>query len=161
MVGIFYFIDEAMSLYTYTMIEIREARIEDVATVYKLGENVSEFHTSDQAPNFWPEQVLRNSVAKDDVSFFVAQVDGEIAGFIIANLNKSLSKTEIENVFVRADFRRQGIGASLARKVVEVAKLNKYQFISVLTPPDDIAAIKTYEGVGFTKGETFLWLDIA
>jgi ribosomal protein S18 acetylase RimI-like enzyme len=161
MVGIFYFIDEAMSLYTYTMIEIREARIEDVATVYKLGENVSEFHTSDQAPNFWPEQVLRNSVAKDDVSFFVAQVDGEIAGFIIANLNKSLSKTEIENVFVRADFRRLGIGASLARKVVEVAKLNKYQFISVLTPPDDIAAIKTYEEAGFTKGETFLWLDIA
>lgn len=148
-------------LYAYTMIEIREARIEDVTTVYKLGENVNEFHTSDQAPNFWPEEVLRNCVTKDDVSFFVAQVGGEIAGFIIANLNKSLSKTEIENIFVRPDFRRQGIGASLAKKVVEVAKLNKYQFISVLIPPDDVAALKTYEEAGFTKGETFLWLDIA
>lgn len=150
-----------MPLYTYTMIEIREARIEDVAIVYKLGENVDEFHTSDQAPNFWPEEILRNSIAKDDVSFFIAQVNGEIAGFIIANLNKSLSKTEIENIFVKPDFRRQGIGTSLVRKVVEAARLNQYQFISVLTPPDDIAAIKTYEKVGFTKGETFLWLDIA
>ena len=143
------------------MVEIREARIEDIATVYMLGKNVDEFHTSDQAPNFWPEEILRSSVAKDDVSFFVAQVDGEIAGFIIANLNKSLSKTEIENIFVRPDFRRQGIGTSLVEKVVEVAKLNRYQFISVLTPPDDAAAIKTYEKAGFTKGETFLWLDIA
>ncbi len=30
------------------MIEIREARIEDVTTVYKLGENVDGFHTIDQ-----------------------------------------------------------------------------------------------------------------
>jgi len=143
------------------MIEIREALIEDVSTVYKMGENVNEFHTSDQAPNFWPEDILRNCIAKDDVSFFVAQVDSEIAGFIIANLNKSLRKTEIENIFVKPNFRHRGIGTSLAKKVVEVAKLNKYQFVSVLTPLDDIAAIKTYEEAGFTRGETFLWLAIA
>jgi ribosomal protein S18 acetylase RimI-like enzyme len=143
------------------MIEIREARTEDVGTVCKLGENVEEFHTSKQAPNFWPEEILRNSVAKDDVLFFVAQVDGEIAGFIIANLNKSFSKTEVENIFVRPDFRRRGIGNSLATKIVEIARLNKYRFISALVPPDDITAIKTYEKAGFTKGEMFLWLDIA
>ena len=129
MVGIFYFIDMIMPLYTYTMIEIREARIEDVAIVYKLGENVDEFHTSDQAPNFWPEEILRNSIAKDDVSFFIAQVNGEIAGFIIAKLKKSLSKTEIENILVKNDFRRKGIGNSLVRKVVEDERLNKYKFI--------------------------------
>jgi len=126
-----------------------------------VGEDVDEFHTSDRAPNFWPEEILRNSIAKDDVLFFVAQVDGEIAGFIIANLNESLSKAEIENIFVSPVFRRQGIGVSLAKKVAEVARLNQYQFISVLTPLDDIAAIKTYEQAGFKKGETFLWLDIA
>ena len=143
------------------MIEIREARGEDVPTIYNLGENVDEFHTSDQAPNFWPEQVLLNCIDKQDVYFFVAVSGGEIVGFIIANCNKSLSKTELENIFVRPDFRRQGIGSGLASKVVEAAKLDQYQFISVLTPPGDIAAIKTYEDAGFAKGETFLWLDIA
>lgn len=147
--------------YTKPMIEIREARSRDVSTIYNLGRNVAEFHTSDQAPNFWPVEVLQNCIGKQDVYFFVASSSNEIVGFIIANCNKSLSKAEIENIYVRPDFRRQGIGASLARKVVETAKQDQYQFISVLTPPSDIAAIKTYEEAGFAKGETFLWLDIA
>jgi ribosomal protein S18 acetylase RimI-like enzyme len=142
------------------MIEIREATSKDVPVIRKLGENVDEFHTSDQAPNFWPEVVLQNSISKQDVYFFVAVSKDEVAGFIIANVNKSLSKVLIENIFVRPDFRGQGIGSRLAKKIVEVARQDKRQFIAVLTPPDDVAAIKTYESAGFSKGETFLWLDI-
>lgn len=93
--------------------------------------------------------------------FFVAASGSKIVGFIIANRNKSLSKTEIENIFVTPDFRRQGIGRDLVRKIVEISKLDHCQFISVLTPPADIAAIRTYEKAGFAKGEVFLWLDIA
>lgn len=141
--------------------EIRQARQEDVHQVYALGENVDEFHTSDQAPNFWPEEVLNKCVNKEDVYFFVAETQNKIAGFIIANCNRSLSKALIENIFVRPEMRGQGIGSKLVTKVVESAKANGYQFISVLTPPDDVAAIATYEKVGFAKGETFLWLDTA
>jgi ribosomal protein S18 acetylase RimI-like enzyme len=84
----------------------------------------------------------------------------EIAGFIIANLNKSLSKALIENIFVKPEFRGQGIGTNLATKVVETAKSEGYQFISALTPPDDIPAIKVYEKAGLARGEVFLWLDV-
>lgn len=143
------------------MIEIRKAGSQDVSVIYGLGKNITEFRTSDQAPVFWPEEVLRNCIGKKDVYFFVATSDGEIVGFVIASCNESLSKTEIENIFVKPEFRRQGIGAALAKKVVEAAKSEHYQFISVLTPPNDIAAIKAYEKAGFAKGETFLWLDVA
>lgn len=54
------------------MVEIRKAQDKDVPAVYKMGEAVGEFHTSNQAPNFWPEAVLRESVNKEDVYFFVA-----------------------------------------------------------------------------------------
>ncbi len=143
------------------MAEIREAHNEDVPAVYELGESVDEFRTSDQAPNFWPEAILQQCIGRDDVYFFVAILDNKVAGFIIANLNTSLRKVLIENIFVRQGYRGRGIGANLAKKVVESAKANQYQFISVLIPPDDVAAIKTYEQAGFSKGETFLWLDIA
>ena len=143
------------------MIEIRKAQLEDVPVIYRVGEHVDEFHTSDQAPNFWPEAVLEECIGKDDVYFFAAISNSEVVGFIIANINNSLSKVLIENIFVRPDSRGRGIGTNLAKKVVESAKSDKYQFISVLTPPNDDAAIKTYEQVGFTKGEVFLWLDIA
>lgn len=141
------------------MIEIRNVTSEDIPAIYAMGKDVDEFHTSDQAPNFWPEAVLHECVDKDDVYFFVATSDDEIAGFIIANLNKSLSKALIENIFVKPNFRGQGIGTSLAKQVIETAKADQFQFIAVLTPPDDIAAIKTYEKAGFSQGDTFLWLD--
>jgi hypothetical protein len=58
--------------YSRDMIEIRKATAKDVPAIYAMGENVDEFHTSDQAPNFWPEAILRECVNKDDVYFFVA-----------------------------------------------------------------------------------------
>lgn len=143
------------------MIEIRDAKSEDVSAVYALGEHVDEFHTSDQAPTFWPKAMLGACVGKDDVYFLVAISGKEIVGFIIVNLNKNLRKALIENIFVKPGFRKRGIGLNLTKKVIERAKSDQYQFISVLTPPDDIAAINTYQRAGFSKGETFLWLDVA
>lgn len=147
--------------YSKIMIDIRKASNQDVPIIYRLGKNIVEFHTSDQAPNFWPEEVLRNCIGKEDVYFFVAGLNDEIVGFVIANCNRSLSKVQLENIFVKPEFRGQGIGTNLAKNVIEVAKSDQYQFISVLTPPSDIGAIKAYEKAGFVKGETFLWLDIA
>ncbi len=143
------------------MIEIRTASDEDISTIHHLGEAVDEFRTSDQAPNFWPEAILRACIDKEDVVFLVAVLEDETVGFIIVNLNKSLSKALIENIFVVPTLRGQGIGSRLVKDAINAVKSNRYQFISVLTPPDDEAAIRTYEAVGFSKGETFLWLDIA
>ena len=142
-----------------SMVKILEVGSRDIPIVYEMGKGVEEFHTSDQAPNFWPKEVLQNCIGKEDVYFFVAVSNTEIVGFIIANCNKSLGKVLVENIFVKPKFRGQGIGTNLARKVIETAKEDRYQFISVLTPPSDVAAIKAYKKAGFSKGETFLWLD--
>lgn len=142
------------------MIEIRKAQHQDIAAVYKMGENVDEFRTSNQAPNFWPEAVLLDCVDSDDVDFLIASIDGEIVGFVIVNLNKSLSKALIENIFVKPAFRKQGIGFGLVTRAIDRARSDGYQFISVLTPPNDHAAIKTYQKAGFSTGEIFLWMDI-
>jgi ribosomal protein S18 acetylase RimI-like enzyme len=141
------------------MIKIREAVVTDVEEIWALGEHVEEFHTSNQAPNFWPKVVLKASIGKREVMILVAIHDGKIVGFIIANCNLPLSKVLIENIFVRPGVRRQGIGTQLVQEVLRRAKTDGFQFVSVLTPPSDVSAIKTYEKVGFTAGETFLWLD--
>lgn len=141
------------------MIEIRDVAVDDIPIIYAMGENVDEFRTSDQAPTFWPETVLRKCVNKSDIYFLTAVFNKEIVGFVIVNLNKSLSKALIENIFVKPDFRGRGIGTTLAETVIKRAKNERFQFIAVLTPTDDIPAIKTYGKAGFSKGETFLWLD--
>ncbi|MBL8159569.1 GNAT family N-acetyltransferase [Candidatus Saccharibacteria bacterium] len=142
-------------------IVVRKALAEDVAIVWKLGEHIPEFQTSDQAPTFWPASILQSCIGKDDVYFYVAVSGQQIVGFVIANCNTSLSKALIENIYVHPDHRGQGIGTRLAKQVIESAKADGYQFISVLTPPDDAAAIAAYKKAGFAEGETFLWLDVA
>lgn len=142
------------------MVEIRTVEDKDIPVIYSLGANIEEFRTSNQAPTFWPETILKDFVDKKDVYFFVATSNDDIIGFIIANLNRSLSKVLIENIFVKPNFRGQGIGTSLIKKIITTARNDHYEFITVLTPPNDTPAIKAYEKAGFSQGETFLWLDM-
>jgi phosphinothricin acetyltransferase len=104
--------------------------------------------------------VLHDCIDNENVHFLVAVLDKEVAGFVIVNLNKSLRKALVENIFVKADLRGQGIGSLLIKHVVETARSDGYDFISALIPPDDIAALQTYQKAGFSQGETFLWGDI-
>ena len=138
---------------------IRAAKPVDVKILHNLGENVSEFATGNTTVTFWPESILKVAVHDDAVIMLVAEVDGGIDGFIIASCNKALSKVLIENIYVRPIKRGQGIGIKLVKSVVAEIKKRGYEYVAVLTPPDDIPAIKTYQKAGFVSGETFLWLD--
>ncbi|HEU5187398.1 MAG TPA: GNAT family N-acetyltransferase [Candidatus Saccharimonadales bacterium] len=138
---------------------IRTAKLEDVKAIHTLGENVSEFTTGDATVTFWPESVLEAAIQNEAVITLVAEVGREIVGFIIANCNKPLSKALIENIYVHPNNRGHGIGAGLVQALIAEAKNRGYEYIAVLTPPDDAPAIKTYQKAGFVSGETFLWLD--
>lgn len=108
---------------------------------------------------FWPKSNLEAGIYVSTVIILVAEVGNKVVGFVIVNCNQPLSKAEIENIYVHPAKRRQGIGSQLVRAALAEAKKRSYEFISVLTPPNDIAAIKTYENAGFVKGKMFLWLD--
>ncbi|HEU5122082.1 MAG TPA: GNAT family N-acetyltransferase [Candidatus Saccharimonadales bacterium] len=138
---------------------IRTAAPEDAKVIHTLGEAVSEFATGRDTVTFWPEGILKAAVQDATVIILVAEVGQEITGFIIANCNKPLSKALIENIYVQPAYRGQGIGTALVQALIKEAKTRGYEYIAVLTPPDDTPAIKTYEKVGFMPGETFLWLD--
>lgn len=138
---------------------IRLAKPEDVNTIHTLGQNISEFTTGEETVTFWPERILEAAVQDETIIILVAEVDQEIVGFIVANCNKPLSKALIENIYVQPAHRRQGIGTALVQDLIKEAGARGHEYIAVLTPPDDIPAIKTYQKAGFIPGETFLWLD--
>lgn len=138
---------------------IRNAKLEDTKTINTLGQNVDEFATGKATVTFWPESILESAVQTDTVMTLVAEIEGNIAGFIIGNCNKSLRKVLIENLYVHPTYRRQGIGSKLAQALINEAGVQGYEYLAALVPPDDKAAIKTYQKVGFTPGEQFLWFD--
>ena len=140
---------------------IRRAAIADVERIHILGQCVEEFTTSDVTVTFWPESILRASIDTDTVVILVAEEDTDIVGFIIVNCNRHLSKAIIENIYVHPTRRRQSIGTRLLEVALDEVKNGSYEFICVLTPPDDAPAIKTYQKAGFVQGEQFLWLDFS
>ncbi len=141
-------------------INIRKARTDDILTISSLGNDTSEFVTSDHEDTFWPESVLLQSIDDNEVIFLVASQNNHIVGFTIVNCNRALSKALIENVFVTPKARGHGIGMRLVESSLTIIREQGYRYISTLISPDNIAAIKTYEKVGFQKGNTFLWLDL-
>jgi len=89
-----------------------------------------------------------HALALDDLHVWVAEVDGELAGFAYAHELPRLDGDT--NVFlyeleVDERFRRRGIGRAL---VEEAKRLAAGRRMFVLTEPDNEAAMRTYAAAG-------------
>ena len=141
---------------------IREATIEDLKRVkflwlklaeemYKIEEYI--FPSKENAER-WFSSVL-STLREGKGKVFVAQLNGEIVGFIyfIHSLRTFLEVSKqvalISDMYVKPEFRRRGIGSLLLEKCFEhLRKLNmKHVMLSVLS--ENLAAVKFYEKHGF------------
>ncbi len=136
---------------------IRPAKKEDINVIWDLGKKVSGFETSKDIVTFWPKSILENCIDKNDVLIVVAESENKIVGFIILNINNSLSKLEIENIYVLEKFRKQGVPKKLLNYAIEEANNRKIENICVMT--NDIVDFLINHG--FTKGNQFYWMDLA
>lgn len=87
---------------------IRKAKVGDVDEIWRLGSGAPEFQVSDKVVAFWPKEILIDCIRSSFNPIFVAQDNEKIQGFIILNLNSSLKKAIIENIFVVPERRRNG-----------------------------------------------------
>lgn len=82
--------------------------------------------------------------------------DKEIVGFIIAGIVKSMEKLHCENIFVKKQYRRQGIGTKLIDKILNQAKILKLRYVVSLTN----TAKEFCKAIGFDEGYNFTWFDL-
>jgi len=81
---------------------------------------------------------------------FVAELEGRIAGFIMANIKKK-SRAHIITLDILPDFRRRGLASRLL-KLLEKELINKgVNSISLEVNVDNKTAINLYEKWGYTK----------
>ncbi|MFA5091577.1 MAG: GNAT family N-acetyltransferase [Candidatus Paceibacterota bacterium] len=73
---------------------------------------------------------------KKDVIMLVAEAENEIVDFIIVNVNLSLKKSEIENIYVLDSFRNQKIGSQLVTEVIKESKKIGVENICFLSSKD-------------------------
>lgn len=137
--------------------KIRIAKKEDVQQVWNIGNNVSEFKTAENVIIFWPKETLENCIHKEDILFYVVEIENKIIGFSIVNLNHSLGKAEIENIYVLPKYRKNKIGTALLDKILQELTNRRYNNVNCLADE----ATEFYERYGFTKGKDFVWMDMA
>lgn len=140
---------------------IKKVKIEDVGAIFELGKNISGFEVSEEIVSFWPIKLLKNSVNKKDVIFLKIEKDENIIGFSIMNLNYSLSKGELEDIYIIESERNKGYGSILLKATIEEAKrrgiLHKIEYINALTN----TAEGFFEKNNFIKGNLFTWYSLA
>jgi len=73
-----------------------------------LGTNVDEFEVSQDEVVFWDKASLEKWVRSEKDQCFVAEMDGDIIGFILSHIHNPTGKVEIENVYIKEEFRREG-----------------------------------------------------
>ena len=136
--------------------EIRKAKKEDAERVWNIGNHVAEFKTAENVVLFWPKATLENCVDKEDILFYVVELENKIVGFSIVNLNQSLGKAEIENIYVLPEYRKNKIGTAILDQILQELKSRNYNNVNCLADE----ATEFYKRYGFTKGKDFAWMDM-
>lgn len=93
----------------------------------------------------WSEQAFYDELKNPYGVTFVADEDGEVAGFL--NVRDVCGEIFINNVAVKENFRRKGIGEAL---LCELEK-REFVFITLEVRESNLSAISLYEKCGYEK----------
>lgn len=94
----------------------------------------------------WSENALKES-AKNGTTFFVAEINGGIAGYM--GLDTVLDEGYITNIAVFPEYRKKGVATALLTKSENFAKEKELSFITLEVRSSNSAARGLYERLGF------------
>lgn len=95
----------------------------------------------------WSEKSLEEELFSDVAHFFVFTEGDEVLGY--GGIHIMSGECYVDNIAVKPSRRRQGIGNILTEKLIETAKNEKGEFISLEVRKSNTAAQALYEKHGF------------
>jgi GNAT superfamily N-acetyltransferase len=132
---------------------IRRARPEDTADITDMIHGLAEFERAPEQCTVTESQVLTALFADSPTVFgHVAEVDGEIAAMALWFLSYStwdgVAGIYLEDLFVRARFRRRGLARALLAALAAECVENGYTRLSWAVLNWNSDAIALYDGLG-------------
>jgi ribosomal protein S18 acetylase RimI-like enzyme len=105
-------------------------------------------------------QQLEKELSTISSSFFFLYFNEEIAGYLKVNVNEAQSENmgdesfEIERIYIRKKYKRQGLGKFLINKGIEIAKEQNKKQVWLGVWEENEGAIKFYKKMGFVENGT-------
>ena len=97
----------------------------------------------------WKPDDFLSMIKADYAHYFVAEEDGEIAGY--CGVRNMAGEGEITNVAVAEKFRRRGIGRKLMEHLLQEAPCFGIGDLTLEVRAGNVPAISLYESLGFHK----------
>lgn len=125
---------------------IRGAERVDLLEVYRLEQRCF--------PSPWPYQAFLAHL--EAPGFLLATIDGEIAGYIVADIRDSFTGTvgHVKDLAVAPDFRRRGIGRNLLESGLAELRGAGAGSVSLEVREENDAALELYRQMGFSPERT-------
>ena len=135
---------------TLKSIKIRILRTKDLPQIVRIEEAITKTKVSQQKKAF-----LRDHIQKEGSVSLVAQVEGQVVGFIISEiLTNSFGLDQggwIENFGILPQYMGQGIGRTLARHLFEVYRKKKIFEIYTSVRWDSVDLLSFFKSIGFDR----------
>jgi ribosomal protein S18 acetylase RimI-like enzyme len=143
-------------------ISIREMKIDDLAPVFHLGEQL---FTSDLYPSLyriWDEWEVTGLYNTEPEYCLVAECEEQLAGFILGTIisKPSLVYGYIIWLGVNPEFQRCGVGDRLVDKLIERMITDGARLMLVDTDPKNMPAINFFKRKGFGKERKHVFLSL-
>ncbi len=97
----------------------------------------------------WSKDDFRNSLLDDKNDYLVVDIDGKIAGY--CGFWGVLEEGDIFNVAVKKEYRRQHIGETMLKALLEIGLSRGITSFTLEVRCSNEPAIRLYETLGFTS----------
>lgn len=110
--------------------------------------------------------LLEAWIAMEESNVIVAEVDGEIVGFALAqllppNLFSDVSIVQMEGLFVKQEYRRRGLARSILTEISRIAEENGVEHIVTIILTGSRQELRFLAGLGFAHAGARRVADVA
>jgi len=120
---------------------IRKAQKSDVPGILKI--------ENDLFPDPWDEQLFIDLLDKENKYFFVKELNGDLAGYVV--FERIVDEGHITNLGVAKPYQKKGIATQLIGNIIDLAKGMKIGIIFLEVRQGNEAAKRLYSRFGFKE----------
>jgi len=141
---------------------IRSLTIDDLAPVFHLGEKIFTLQSFPNLYRVWDEYEVVNFYTNDPESSFVAEINGDIAGFILSYIvNKSPKKYGyLVWMCVDPKFESKGVASKLFDEFKSYMLENDVKMLLVDTEAENKKALRFFMKKGFAQPNEQIYLTL-
>jgi len=135
-------------------VELRSMTEDDLDFVLELGDRTPQLWLDGEQRFPFRRQDLIAWIEDEDKSALVFDWEGETVGFALIDVDRTAA--EIESFVLKKDYRGQGWGRRLFRRILDRLEKQGVDVQYLYTAPDNQRAIELYDSLGFKQGKQLL-----